>query len=79
MRVSSISSIALAAALLVPVTAHADKLKGFYVGSGGITPNVSRVVLVEFATDGTAIVQQNSIGKRIRRRGMPTGNRTARR
>jgi hypothetical protein len=63
MRMRSISSLALAAALLVPVAAHADKLKGFYVGSGGITQDVSRVVLVEFATDGTAIVQQNWVGK----------------
>lgn len=36
----------------------APKLKGFYAGSGGMTPEVHRVVLIEFATDGTAVVQQ---------------------
>ena len=63
MHMRSCTTVALAAALLIPVAAHADKLKGFYVGNGGITQNVSRVVLVEFATDGTAIVQQNWVGK----------------
>jgi hypothetical protein len=63
MRVRTWSSIALAAVLLVPVAGRADKLKGFYVGNGGITQTVSRVVLVEFADDGTAIVQQNWVGK----------------
>src|ERR1700756_2788406 len=37
----------------------AAELKGFYGGSGGISAEVYRFVLVEFATDGTAIVQQN--------------------
>ncbi len=63
MRVRTFSWVALAAVLLVSGSARADKLKGFYVGSGGITAEVSRVVMIEFATDGTAIVQQNWVGK----------------
>ena len=65
MRVRSefLSAFALTLILLIPGSARADKLKGFYSGSGGITAEVSRVVLIEFATDGTAIVQQNWVGK----------------
>jgi hypothetical protein len=36
----------------------AEKLKGIYSGSGGLSPEVHRVVLLEFAEDGTAILQQ---------------------
>jgi hypothetical protein len=63
MRISLIRSAAMAAVLLVSGSVQAEKLKGFYVGSGGVTAEVSRVVIVEFATDGTAIVQQNWVGK----------------
>ena len=63
MRIWSFSSIALAAVLLVPVWAYADKLKGFYSGSGGVTQEVHRVVMIEFGADGTALVQQNWVGK----------------
>jgi hypothetical protein len=63
MRIGMIASIAMAAVLVVPVSVRAEKLKGFYVGSGGITEEVSRIVIVEFANDGTAIVQQNWVGK----------------
>ncbi|HEY6413904.1 MAG TPA: hypothetical protein VIX42_09460 [Edaphobacter sp.] len=63
MRTWSLSSVALAVTLFVPVCAHADKLKGFYTGSGGITHEVHRIVMIEFASDGTAIVQQNWEGK----------------
>jgi hypothetical protein len=59
----SLGLVGLTAMLLVSGSARADKLKGFYVGSGGITNEVSRVVMVEFATDGTVIVQQNWVGK----------------
>jgi hypothetical protein len=38
--------------------ASADKVKGFYGGSGGLSPEDHRVVFIEFAADGTAIVQQ---------------------
>jgi hypothetical protein len=43
--------------------AQAAKLKGFYSGSGGFSPEVHRVVMIEFANDGTAIVEQNWVGK----------------
>jgi hypothetical protein len=36
--------------------AHAaEKLNGFYSGSGGISADVHRVLLIEFAADGSAI------------------------
>jgi hypothetical protein len=41
----------------------AEKLKGFYSGSGGFSEEVHRVLLVEFAADGTAILQQTWGGK----------------
>jgi hypothetical protein len=50
-------------ALFVSGVAHADKLKGFYSGSGGISSEVHQVVLVEFAEDGSAILEQNWVGK----------------
>jgi hypothetical protein len=55
--------LTFALALLVASAAHGDKLKGFYSGSGGLTADVHRVVLIEFAEDGTALVQQNWTGK----------------
>ena len=42
---------------------HADKLKNFYMGSGGYSATVHRVVLLELAKDGTAVLQQNWVGK----------------
>ena len=63
MRIWSVSSIALAAVLLASGSAPADKLKGFYSGSGGVAQEVHRVVMIEFAADGTAIIQQNWEGK----------------
>jgi len=53
----------LALVLLAVSAAHAGKLKGVYSGSGGITQEVHRVVLIEFAEDGTAILQKNWTGK----------------
>lgn len=44
---------------LLTAPIFAAELKGFYGGSGGISPEVYRFVLVEFGVDGTAIVQQN--------------------
>jgi len=49
--------------LLAAGPAHADKLKGFYSGSGGMSEDVHRVVMVQFAEDGTALVQQNWVGR----------------
>jgi hypothetical protein len=44
-------------------SAHAAKLKGFYAGSGGISQEVHRTVMLEFAADGTAILEQKWQGK----------------
>jgi hypothetical protein len=56
------SAIALAFAFAfatLSAPAHAaDKLNGFYIGSGGLSQEVHRVLLIEFAADGTAILQQ---------------------
>jgi hypothetical protein len=41
----------------------AEKLKGVYSGSGGISAEVHRVLMVEFGEDGTAILQQSWAGK----------------
>jgi hypothetical protein len=41
----------------------AEKLKGFYAGSGGISQEVHRTVVLELAADGTAILQQKWHGK----------------
>jgi len=49
--------VSIAACVSVPLHA-AEKLKGFYPGSGGITAEVHRVLLVQFAADGTVILQQ---------------------
>ena len=54
----SILLIALLAALFPTPTHAADKLKGFYSGSGGFSADVHRTLLIEFAADGTAILQQ---------------------
>ena len=43
---------------LSPFAHAAKKLNGFYSGSGGISAEVHRVLLIEFAADGTAILQQ---------------------
>jgi hypothetical protein len=50
------------AAAATPADA-AEKLKGFYSGSGGISAEVHRVLIIEFAADGTAILQQKWHGK----------------
>ena len=57
LRLRAITTFALLLATLsYPV--HADKLNSFYSGSGGISQDVHRVLLIEFAADGTAILQQ---------------------
>jgi hypothetical protein len=57
--------ITLFAAMFLAVsTLHAaEKLKGVYSGSGGLTAEVHRVLMVEFGEDGTAILQQSWTGK----------------
>jgi len=57
-RSSLIVALILLAAILSPPAHAAEKLKGFYAGSGGISADVHRVLLIEFAADGTAILQQ---------------------
>jgi hypothetical protein len=57
-RRHSILALLLFVAALSPFAHAAEKLKGFYSGSGGISAEVHRVLLVEFAADGTAILQQ---------------------
>jgi hypothetical protein len=53
---------ALCAVLCAPAHA-AEKLKGFYSGSGGLTSETTRVVLLEFGADGTAILEQTRAGE----------------
>ncbi|HSY73252.1 MAG TPA: hypothetical protein VK798_13450 [Alloacidobacterium sp.] len=57
--------ICFALAMLLPLAnlARADKLRNFYMGSGGYSAQVHRIVLLELATDGTAMLQQNWHGK----------------
>lgn len=63
MRLSLRTIFIFALVLLVASAAHADKLKGIYTGSGGMSEEVHRVVLIQFAEDGTALVQQNWVGR----------------
>jgi hypothetical protein len=45
--------------------AHAaEKLNGFYSGSGGISADVHRVLLIKFAADGSAIPSAEVAHKR---------------
>lgn len=53
----------LIALLLSVAPSYADKLKSFYMGSGGYSAEVHRVILLTLAKDGTAVLQQNWHGK----------------
>jgi hypothetical protein len=64
MRPASIAVLLLST--LFSLSAHAEDLKGFYAGSGGISADVHRVVLIDFAADGTALVQQKWHNKHLR-------------
>jgi len=59
MRIHRSRRFLLFAAILVSASAYADKLKNFYMGSGGYSAEVHRVILLELAKDGTAVLQQN--------------------
>jgi hypothetical protein len=48
---------------VLSVPARADKLKGIYSGAGGFSQDVSRTLFIEFAADGTAILQQQWVNK----------------
>jgi hypothetical protein len=55
---SALAALILLGAILATPAHAADKLKGFYAGSGGLSAEVHRVLIIEFAADGTAILQQ---------------------
>jgi hypothetical protein len=57
------AAVILAALCASPSAFAAKKLKGFYTGSGGVSSESHRVVVVEFAADGSALVEQNWVGK----------------
>ena len=57
LRSTALLALALSIAA-VTTPASAEKLNGFYSGSGGIAQEVHRVLIIEFAADGTAILQQ---------------------
>jgi hypothetical protein len=54
---TTMAALLLLGATLSPSAHAAKKLKGFYAGSGG-TPQRHRTFFIEFALDGTAILQQ---------------------
>jgi len=54
-RIARLTAVAL---LLAATPLFAAKLDGIYSGSGGLTPELHRVVLIVFADDGTALIQQ---------------------
>jgi hypothetical protein len=56
-HILTIAAFLLLGATLSPPAHAAKKLKGFYAGSGG-TPQRHRTFFIEFARDGTAILQQ---------------------
>ena len=55
---SSFAALVLVGAMAASSAHAADKLKGFYSGSGGFSAEVHRVLFIEFAADGTALLQQ---------------------
>src|SRR5579862_2364233 len=59
MRTFRAACLLLVVIIPITVSSHADKLKNFYMGSGGYSAEVHRVVLLELAKDGTALLQQN--------------------
>lgn len=63
MRILPVTSVLIAMLAAAPFIDAADKVKGIYSGSGGLSQEVHRVVMVEFGEDGSALVQQNWQGK----------------
>jgi hypothetical protein len=59
MRITRSACLLFLALGLLEASGYADKLKNFYMGSGGYSAEVHRVVLLELAKDGTAVLQQN--------------------
>lgn len=60
--IASLASLVMLYSFL-SVPARADRLKGIYSGSGGFSQEVSRTLFIEFAADGTALVQQKWVNK----------------
>jgi len=58
LQLTALLALTLSFAAAVTPAHAAEKLKGFYSGSGGIAQEVHRVLIIEFAADGTAILQQ---------------------
>ncbi|MDE1176606.1 MAG: hypothetical protein PW789_08350 [Edaphobacter sp.] len=54
---------ALVLLLCCTASLSSETLKGFYSGSGGLSQEVHRVIMIEFGEDGSALVQQNWVGK----------------
>jgi hypothetical protein len=63
MRFLPVTAILIAMLAAAPSVYGAGRLKGVYAGSGGVSQEVHRVVMVEFGEDGSALVQQNWVGK----------------
>jgi hypothetical protein len=59
MRILRTACVTSALILSFALQGYAAKLKNFYMGSGGYSAEVHRVVLLELAKDGTAVLQQN--------------------
>jgi hypothetical protein len=57
-RLSLLAALLLLGATVSPAVHAADKLKGFYAGSGGFSSEVHRTLVLELAADGSAILQQ---------------------
>ncbi len=58
LQLTALLALALSFAAVATSAHAAEKLKGFYSGSGGLSAEVHRVLIIEFAADGTAILQQ---------------------
>src|SRR5262249_2371065 len=63
MRILRSACLASTLVFSLAVSVYADKLKNFYMGSGGYSAEVHRVILLTLAKDGTAVLQQNWNGK----------------
>jgi len=66
MRIPHRLIAALAICIAPVLSAQAEDLKGFYAGSGGISSQDHRVVMIDFAADGTALIQQKWHKKHLR-------------
>jgi hypothetical protein len=57
-QASPVAALVLIGVILSSPAAQAEKLKGIYSGSGGFSAEVHRVLFIEFAADGSALLQQ---------------------